>query len=246
MMLDLNESGELPHLRLGVTGGAALPPVTYKRWRERYRSELLEGIGATEMLHMFICNHPGVVRPGSCGTVVKGYEATVVDENLTPVPPGEEGLLAVRGPTGCRYWKKLDRQQEYVKSGWNLTGDVFTYDTDGYFWFRCRRDDIIVSAGYNIAGPEVENVLLEHPAVQEAAVVGVPDALRGQVVKAFVVLRSGFTGDEKQVEALQDFVKRELAPYKYPRQIEFVSELPYTPTGKIQRFRLRQQEPATS
>ncbi|HEV8713195.1 MAG TPA: benzoate-CoA ligase family protein [Candidatus Binatia bacterium] len=246
MMLDLNQSGGLPHLRLGVSGGAALPPVTYKRWRERYGSELLEGIGATEMLHMFICNHPGAVRPGSCGTVVRGYEATVVDENLAPVPPGEAGLLAVRGPTGCRYWKKLDRQQEYVKSGWNLTGDVFTYDTDGYFWFRCRRDDIIVSAGYNIAGPEVENVLLEHPAVQEAAVVGVPDALRGQVVKAFVVLRPGFTGGEQQVEELQDFVKQELAPYKYPRQIEFVGELPHTPTGKIQRFRLRRQEPATS
>jgi 2-aminobenzoate-CoA ligase len=246
MMLDLSEPGELPHLRLGVTGGAALPPVIYKRWRERYGSELLEGIGATEMLHMFICNYPGAVKPGSCGTVVKGYEATVVDENLNPLPPGEEGLLAVRGPTGCRYWKKLDRQQEYVKNGWNLTGDVFTYDTDGYFWFRCRRDDIIVSAGYNIAGPEVENVLLEHPAVQEAAVVGVPDPLRGQVVKAFIVLRSRFSGAEKMVEQLQEFVKQELAPYKYPRQIEFVSELPHTPTGKIQRFRLRQQEPAAS
>jgi len=246
MMLDLNEPGDLPHLRLGITGGAALPPVTYKRWRERYGSEMLEGIGATELLHMFICNHPGTVKPGSCGAVVKGYEATVLDENLDPLPPGEEGLLAVRGPTGCRYWKKLDRQQEYVQGGWNLTGDVFTYDRDGYFWFRCRRDDIIVSAGYNIAGPEVENVLLEHPAVQEAAVVGVSDALRGQVVKAFVVLRPGFTGDEKQVEELQDFVKQELAPYKYPRQIEFVSELPHTPTGKIQRFRLRQREPVTS
>ena len=246
LMLDLNEPGGLPHLRLGVTGGAALPPVTYKRWRERYGSELLEGIGATEMLHMFICNHPGTVKPGSCGTVVKGYEATVVDENLKPLPPDEEGLLAVRGPTGCRYWKKLDRQQEYVKDGWNLTGDVFTYDTDGYFWFRCRRDDIIVSAGYNIAGPEVENVLLEHAAVQEAAVVGVPDPLRGQVVKAFVVLRSGFSGDEKMGEQLQEFVKQELAPYKYPRQIEFVPELPHTPTGKIQRFRLRQPEPAAS
>ena len=246
MLLDLNEPGDLQHLRLGVSGGAVLPPVTYKRWRERYGSELLEGIGATEMLHMFICNRPGEVKPGSCGKVVKGYEAAVLDENLNPVPPGEEGLLAVRGPTGCRYWKKLDRQQEYVQSGWNLTGDVFTYDTDGYFWFRCRRDDIIVSAGYNIAGPEVENVLLEHPAVQEAAVVGVADALRGQVVKAFVVLRPGFTSTEKQVEELQDFVKQELAPYKYPRQIEFVSELPHTPTGKIQRFRLRQQGSATS
>jgi 2-aminobenzoate-CoA ligase len=178
--------------------------------------------------------------------VVKGYEATVVDENLTPVAPGEEGLLAVRGPTGCRYWNKVDRQKEYVRDGWNLTGDIFTYDTDGYFWFRCRRDDIIVSAGYNIAGPEVENVLLEHPAVQEAAVIGVPDELRGQVVKAFVVLRPGFAGDEKRVEELQEFVKQELAPYKYPRQIEFVSELPHTPTGKIQRFRLRQQGSAAS
>ncbi len=154
--------------------------------------------------------------------------------------------LAVRGPTGCRYWKKLDRQQEYVQDGWNLTGDVFTYDIDGYFWFRCRRADSIVSAGYNIAGPEVENVLLEHLAVQEAAVVGVSDVLRGQVVKAFVVLRPGFAGNEKQVEDLQEFVKQELAPYTYPRQIEFVAELPHTPTGKIQRFRLRQQEPAAS
>jgi len=244
MMLDLNESGGLPHLRLGVTGGAALPPVTYKRWRERYRSELLEGIGATEMLHMFICNSPGEVKPGSCGKVVKGYEAMVVDEQLNPLPPEEEGLLAVRGPTGCRYWKKLNRQQEYVQGGWNLTGDVFTYDNDGYFWFRCRRDDLIVSAGYNIAGPEVENVLLEHPAVQEAAVVGAPDDLRGQVVKAFIVLRPGFTGGESLAAQLQDFVKQQLAPYKYPRQVEFVSELPHTPTGKIQRFRLRQPEPA--
>jgi len=243
MMLDLNEPGDLPHLRLGVTGGASLPPVTYRRWQERYGSELLEGIGATELLHMFICNYPGEVKPGSCGRVVKGYEAAVVDESLNPVSPGEEGLLAVRGPTGCRYWKKLDRQQEYVQGGWNLTGDVFTYDTEGYFWFRCRRDDIIVSAGYNIAGPEVENVLLEHPAVQEAAVVGVPDTLRGQVVKAFVVLRSGFSGDEKTVAQLQEFVKQELAPYKYPRQVEFVPELPHTPTGKIQHFRLRRQEP---
>jgi 2-aminobenzoate-CoA ligase len=246
MMLDLDEPGELPHLRLGVTGGAALPPVTYRRWRERYGSELLEGIGATEMLHMFICNSPGEVKPGSCGKVVKGYEAMVVDEQLNPLLPGEEGLLAVRGPTGCRYWKKLNRQQEYVQGGWNLTGDVFTYDKDGYFWFRCRRDDIIVSAGYNIAGPEVENVLLEHPAVQEAAVVGVPDDLRGQVVKAFIVLRPGFTRGEDLAAQLQDFVKQELAPYKYPRQVEFVSELPHTPTGKIQRFRLRQSEPASS
>ena len=244
MMLDLNEPGGLPHLRLGVTGGAALPPVTYKRWRERYSSELLEGIGATEMLHMFICNSPGEVKPGSCGKVVKGYEAMVVDEQLNPLPPGEEGLLAVCGPTGCRYWKKLNRQQEYVQGGWNLTGDVFTYDKDGYFWFRCRRDDIIVSAGYNIAGPEVENVLLEHPAVQEAAVVGAPDDLRGQVVKAFIVLRPGFTGGESLAAQLQDFVKQQLAPYKYPRQVEFVSELPHTPTGKIQRFRLRQPESA--
>lgn len=240
MMLDLDEPGGLPHLRLGVTGGAALPPVTYRRWRERYGSELLEGIGATELLHMFICNRPGEVRPGSCGKVVPGYEAAVVDESLQPLPPGEEGLLAVRGPTGCRYWKKLDRQREYVQGGWNLTGDLFTYDTDGYFWFRCRRDDLIVSAGYNIAGPEVENVLLEHPAVQEAAVVGVPDELRGQVVKAFIVLRPGHRGDEHMAEQLQDFVKRELAPYKYPRQVAFVAELPHTPTGKIQRFRLRQ------
>jgi 2-aminobenzoate-CoA ligase len=246
MMLDLDELGGLPHLRLGVTGGAALPPVTYKRWRERFGSELLEGIGATEMLHMFICNSPGKVKPGSCGKVVKGYEAMVVDEQLNPLPPGEEGLLAVRGPTGCRYWKKLNRQQEYVQDGWNLTGDVFTYDREGYFWFRCRRDDIIVSAGYNIAGPEVENVLLEHPAVQEAAVVGVADDLRGQLVKAFVVLRSGFIGGESLAVQLQDFVKQELAPYKYPRRVEFVGELPHTSTGKIQRFRLRQPEPASS
>jgi 2-aminobenzoate-CoA ligase len=241
MMLDLHEPGDLSHLRLGITGGAALPPVTYKRWREQYGSELLEGIGATEMLHMFICNSPGEVKPGSCGRVVNGYEAAVVDENLNLLSPGKEGLLAVRGPTGCRYWKKLDRQQEYVQGGWNLTGDVFTYDAEGYFWFRCRRDDLIVSAGYNIAGPEVENVLLEHPAVQEAAVVGVPDELRGQIVKAFIVLRPGVSGGASLAGQLQEFIKQELAPYKYPRQVEFVSELPHTPTGKVQRFRLRQQ-----
>jgi 2-aminobenzoate-CoA ligase len=190
---------------------------------------------------MFICNRPGEVKPGSCGRVVNGYEATVMDENLSPLPPGKEGLLAVRGPTGCRYWKKLDRQQEYVQDGWNLTGDVFTYDAEGYFWFRCRRDDLIVSAGYNIAGPEVENVLLEHPAVQEAAVVGVPDDLRGQIVKAFIVLRPGVSEGANLAGQLQEFIKQELAPYKYPRQVEFVSELPHTPTGKVQRFLLRQQ-----
>jgi 2-aminobenzoate-CoA ligase len=244
MMLGLDEPGALPDLRLGVSAGAALPPLTYERWRERYGSELLDGIGSTEMLHIFICNRPGQVKPGSCGQAVGGYEAAVVDERLQPLPPGEEGLLAVRGPTGCRYWNKVDRQKEYVQGGWNLTGDIFTRDADGYFWFRCRRDDLIVSAGYNIAAPEVESVLLEHPTVQEAAVVGVADELRGQVVKAFVVLRPGVTGDRRLARQLQSFVKQELAPYKYPRQIEFVGELPHTATGKIQRFQLRQQAPA--
>ena len=190
------------------------------------------------MLHIFIASRPGAVRPGSTGTVVPGYEAKIVDDDFDELPPGEAGRLAVRGPTGCRYLAD-DRQRAYVQDGWNLTGDTYRRDADGYFWYQARSDDMIVSSGYNIAGPEVENALLTHPAVQECGVVGVPDPDRGQIVKAYVVLKPGHAADAATRKALQDHVKAEIAPYKYPRAVEFLERLPRTETGKLQRFQLR-------
>jgi len=179
---------------------------------------------------------------GSTGTSVRGCEARGVDDRLNEVARGTPGLLAVRGPTGCRYWRKPDRQREYVRGGWNITGDVYRQDEDGYFWYQCRNDDLIICGGYNIAGPEVENVLMEHEAVLEAAVVASPDALRQAVPKAFVVLKQGVVSSAALAAALQDHVKRELAPYKYPREIEFIDALPRTETGKIRRVELRERE----
>ena len=225
-------------LRKCVSAGEPLPAATRALWREATGIELIDGIGATEMLHIFISAAEHDARPGATGRVVPGYRAMVVDDQLMPLSPGQVGRLAVKGPTGCRYLDDA-RQAVYVQGGWNLTGDAYLMDADGYFFFQSRTDDMIVSAGYNIAGPEVEDALLRHPAVAECAVVGLPDAERGQVVKAFVVLRPGTLADAACVRALQDFVKASIAPYKYPRAIEFLAALPRTATGKLQRFRLR-------
>jgi 2-aminobenzoate-CoA ligase len=199
---------------------------------------LIDGIGSTEMLHIFISAAEDEIKPGATGKPVPGYEARVVDESGHEVAPGTIGRLAVRGPTGCRYLSD-DRQRNYVSSGWNITGDMYLMDEDGYFWYQSRSDDMIVSAGYNIAASDIEAVLLTHDAVAECAVIGVPDAGRGMIVKAFVVPRSGFPGNETLVRVLQEHVKGEVVPFKYPRAIEFVSSLPKTAAGKLKRNMLR-------
>ena len=225
-------------LRKCVAAGEALPAATRTLWREATGIEIIDGIGATEMLHIFISADEAAARPGATGKAVPGYRARVVDDEGTEVPPGTIGKLAVQGPTGCRYLDDA-RQASYVKGGWNYTGDAYLMDDDGYFHYQSRTDDMIVSAGYNIAAPEVEEALLAHAAVAECAVIGVADPERGQIVKAYVVLRAGHRGDEAMVKALQDFVKASVAPYKYPRAVEFREALPRTETGKLQRFRLR-------
>jgi 2-aminobenzoate-CoA ligase len=227
-------------LRKCVSAGEALPAATRTLWREATGIELIDGIGATELLHIFISADEAHARPGATGTVVPGYEARVVDDAGNPVPPGTVGKLAVRGPTGCRYLADA-RQQAYVQNGWNLTGDAYRMDADGYFHYQSRTDDMIISAGYNIASPEVEGALLLHPKVAECGVIGVPDEERGQIVKAFVVLRPGQTPGPALVQELQDFVKQTIAPYKYPRAVEFRETLPRTETGKLQRFKLREK-----
>jgi 2-aminobenzoate-CoA ligase len=226
-------------LRKCVSAGEALPASTRQQWKEATGIEIIDGIGATEMLHIFISHDESNARPGATGKPVPGYRAKVVDDAGNEVPPGTPGKLAVQGPTGCRYLAD-ERQKNYVKNGWNLTGDVYRMDDDGYFYYQARTDDMIISAGYNIAAPEVEDALLLHPAVAECAVIGEPDAERGQIVKAFVVLRPGHAGDEAMTKTLQDFVKQTVAPYKYPRAITFTDKLPRTPTGKLQRFKLHE------
>ncbi|HEY0929538.1 MAG TPA: AMP-binding protein [Gemmatimonas sp.] len=226
-------------LRKCVSAGEALPAATRALWRDVTGIELIDGIGATELLHIFIAADEAHARPGATGKPVPGYRAEVVDDAGRPVPVGVVGKLRVKGPTGCRYLRD-DRQRTYVKDGWNYTGDAYAIDADGYFHYHARTDDIIISSGYNIAGPEVENVLLQHPAVAECGVAGVPDTERGQLVKAYVVLRAGYAPDGDMVKALQDFVKQSVAPYKYPRAVRFVAQLPRTSTGKLQRFRLRE------
>ncbi|HYW25319.1 MAG TPA: AMP-binding protein [Terriglobales bacterium] len=228
-------------LRRCVSAGETLPAATWTAFHEATGLRIVDGLGTTELLHIFISATAEDSRPGATGRAVPGYAAEVQDSSGRPVTDGELGLLAVRGPTGCRYLDG-DRQEHYVRNGWNLTGDVFTRDADGYFHYQARADDMIVSAGYNISGPEVENALLRHPDVAETAVVGLPDVDRGMIVKAFVVLRPGAPADPGTAAALQDFVKREIAPYKYPRAVEFVAALPRTATGKLQRFRLRASE----
>ena len=225
-------------VRSFVSAGEHLPRPTFDAWQQATGHRIIDGIGATEMIHIFISASGADIRPGSTGRVVPGYRACVLDEDDRPAAPGTIGRLAVRGPTGCRYLAD-ERQLSYVKRGWNVTGDAFVVDDEGYFWYQARADDMIVSSGYNIAGPEVEDALLEHPSVAECAVIGVSDEQRGQLVKAYVVLRAPRSGDEALTRELQDFVKNAIAPYKYPRQIEYVAALPRTVTGKLQRFRLR-------
>ena len=240
---DLRARFDLGSLRLGVSAAEPLPAATWEEWHKATGIEILDGIGSTEMTHIFISSVKGRVRPGATGVPVTGYDCRVVDETGRELPPGQPGLVAIKGPTGCKYWRKPDRQAEYVRfGGWNVTGDVYVRDEDGYFFYQCRSDDMIVSGGYKIPGPEVEHVLDEHPAVAESAVVAAPDATRGFIVKAFVVLKPGRAPGPGLVTELQEHVKRELAPYKYPRAVQFVEKLPRTETGKIQRFVLRQSD----
>ena len=231
---------DLTSLRKCVSAGETLPAVTFNAWEKATGIRLMDGIGSTEMLHMFIGCTADAAKPGSTGTVVPGFKARVVDDDGNDVAVGTVGRLAVQGPTGCRYLDDVANQRKYVQQGWNLTGDAYRKDADGYFWYESRTDDMIISSGYNISGVEVENVLLAHPAVAECAVVGIADDARGQIVKAFVVPGGGREGTDVLALELQEFVKREMAPYKYPRAIEFVTELPRTLTGKLQRYRLRQ------
>ena len=237
---------DVSSLRKCVSAGETLPQATFDAWHAATGIKILDGIGATEMLHIFIGSPEDEIRPGATGRPVPGYEARVVDAGGNEVPPNTLGRLAVRGPTGCRYLADK-RQRVYVRDGWNITGDTYLMDADGYFWYQARSDDMIVSAGYNIAGPEVETALLTHPAIAECGVVGAPDAERGQIVKAYVVLRPGHSGDAALTKLLQDYVKANIAPYKYPRAIEYVAALPRTQTGKLQRFELRRMagEPAS-
>jgi 2-aminobenzoate-CoA ligase len=229
----------VPSLRTCVSAGEGLPDATRQLWKDATGIEMTDGIGATEMFHIFISAAPQEVRRGAIGKVVPGYTAKVVDDNGQEVPRGTIGKLAVIGPTGCRYLDD-ERQTKYVQGGWNYPGDAFLQDDDGYFFYQARADDMIITSGYNVGGPEVEDALLKHPAVAECGVVGVADEERGMVVKAFVVLKSGQQGGPEMTKLLQDHVKSTLAPFKYPRQIEFVNSLPRTETGKLQRFKLRQ------
>jgi 2-aminobenzoate-CoA ligase len=241
-MAPLVKGFDISSLRKCVSAGETLPKPTFELWEQATGLRIIDGIGSTEMLHIFISSSGDDIRPGSTGRVVPGYEAKLVDDDGNDVGPGVIGRLAVRGPTGCRYLDNLERQQVYVQNGWNLTGDSYVMDEDGYFWYQARTDDMIISAGHNISGPEVEAVLLDHPKVLECGVVGAPDEERGCIVKAYVVLRAGFAPGPELVKELQDFVKSEIAPYKYPRAIEFVEALPRTETGKLQRFRLRERD----
>jgi 2-aminobenzoate-CoA ligase len=242
-MLGKIGSHDITSLRKCVSAGETLPKPTFDAWLKTTGIKLMDGIGSTELLHIFISATEDEIRPGSTGKSVPGYEAKIVDDEGNELPAGTMGRLAVRGPTGCRYLSD-DRQRKYVQRGWNITGDTYVMDNDGYFWYQSRSDDMIVSAGYNIAGPDVEAALLTHPAVAECGVVGAPDEARGMIVKAYVVLAPGITGDAELTAELQDHVKREIAPYKYPRAIEFVAQLPKTETGKLKRFALRQMAQA--
>ncbi|MDQ3478476.1 MAG: AMP-binding protein, partial [Pseudomonadota bacterium] len=227
----------LKTLRYCLSAGEHLPEATWRAWNERTGIAITDGIGATEMMHIFISAAGDDIRPGATGKAVPGYVATVLDDNGEPMDEGT-GRLAIKGPTGCRY---LDdpRQRDYVQDGWNVTGDTYRRDADGYYWYLARSDDMIVSSGYNIGAPEVENALLSHPAVAECAVIGVPCAERGQKVKAFIVPAAGAAPSDALVAELQAHAKSTIAPYKYPREIEFVESLPKTATGKLRRVELR-------
>jgi 2-aminobenzoate-CoA ligase len=238
VMAGLAAQHDLSSLRKCVSAGEALPKPVFDAWQAATGLKLMDGIGATELLHIFIAAREDEIRPGATGLPVPGYRARIVDAQGAELPRGVPGRLAVQGPTGCRYLAD-PRQAHYVEDGWNITGDTFVQDADGYFWYQARNDDMIVSAGYNIAGPEVEAALLTHPAVAECGVVGAPDAERGMVVRAYVVPRPGHAAEDALAKALQEHVKAEIAPYKYPRSIVFVETLPRTETGKLQRFALR-------
>jgi 2-aminobenzoate-CoA ligase len=239
MIAAMDQGADLSTLRLAVSAGETLPAPVFEEWTRKTGKPILDGIGSTEMLHIFITNRVSDAVPGATGRPVTGYEAMIVDSDMRELPRGAAGRLAVRGPTGCRYLADK-RQNEYVRDGWNLTGDTFVQDTDGRFHFVARADDMIISGGYNIAGPEVEAALLSHADVAECAVVGSPDIQRGQIVTAYIVLRAGIAGDTDCVKRLQDHVKAVIAPYKYPRAIKFIDALPKTQTGKLQRFKLRE------
>jgi 2-aminobenzoate-CoA ligase len=237
-MAPLAKGLRLTSLKKCVSAGEALPDATRQLFKEATGIEIIDGIGSTEMIHIFISHTPERVRRGATGYAIPGYRATVLDEEGKPCKIGEVGRLAVKGPTGCRYLAD-ERQKNYVQQGWNITGDAYRVDAQGYFFYQARTDDMIISAGYNIAGPEVEGALLAHPAVAECGVVGAPDAERGTIVKAFVVLKKDHQPGEGIMRELQEHVKQAIAPYKYPRAIEFVDTLPRTETGKLQRFKLR-------
>jgi 2-aminobenzoate-CoA ligase len=237
-MTPLAGKHDLRTLRACVSAGETLPVPTRTGWENATGLKIIDGIGSTEMLHIFISATGDAIRPGATGLPVPGYVACILDDDGRTVPPGVVGRLAVKGPTGCRYLND-ERQSQYVQNGWNVTGDTYLCDHDGYYWYQARSDDMIISSGYNIAGPEIEQALLAHAAVAECAVVGVADEDRGQLVKAFVVVRDDVAADDALVRDLQEFVKAQIAPYKYPRAVEFVASLPKTQTGKLQRFRLR-------
>ena len=232
------QRGQAAALRLSVSAGEGLPDATRQLWKNATGLEMLDGIGATEMFHIFVSAAPEQVRRGAIGRVVPGYSARVVDEQGQELPRGSVGRIAVIGPTGCKYLDDA-RQTNYVRDGWNYPGDAFVQDADGYFFYQARTDDMIITSGYNVGAPEVEDALLSHPAVAECGVIGQSDLERGMIVKAFCVLRSGVVGDAALVQVLQDHVKATIAPYKYPREIEFRDKLPRTETGKLQRFRLK-------
>ena len=240
-MADIAHNYDLSSLKKCVSAGEALPAATRKVWKDATGIEIIDGIGATEILHIFISHTEDEAKPGATGKAVPGYQAKVIDDDGNDVPVGTVGRLAVKGPTGCRYLAD-DRQTIYVQNGWNVTGDSYLIDEEGYFVYQARNDDMIITTGYNVAGPEVEGALLQHDSVAECAVVAAPDAERGTVIKAFIVLREGYKAGDELAKELQNFVKNTIAPYKYPRAIEFIPALPRTQTGKVQRYVLRQQE----
>ena len=236
------EGLEFPTLTQAVSAGETLPLPTFEAFEEATGIKIIDGLGSTEMIHIFVSSEGDDTRPGATGKAIPGYEACIMDEDGNILEAPCEGLIATRGPTGCRYLNNPERQAGYVQNGWNLPGDRYRQDEDGYFWYVARADDMIISAGYNIGGPEVEDALLDHPKVKECAVVASPHPERGHIVKAFVMLRDPADAGDATVKELQDFVKAQIAPFKYPRAVEFVDDLPRTETGKVQRFRLRQQE----